>query len=49
MHVPIYKLWHATPIWVHFGAPLKEFVEHPEGVAHYTYEDAVLEHARKHP
>ena len=41
--------YHATPIWVHFGAPLKGLVEHPEGVAYYTHEGAVLEHAREHP
>ena len=48
MHVPI-KIRHAIPIWVHFGAPLKGLVEHPEGVAYYTHEGAVLEHAREHP
>ena len=36
MHVPI-KILHVTPIWVHFGAPLKGCVEHPEGVANYTH------------
>ena len=51
MHVPIYvyKIWHVTPIWVHFGAPLKGLVEHPEVVAHYTHEGVALEHAREHP
>ena len=31
-----YKLWHVTPIWVHFEAPLKGFVEHPEVVQPIT-------------
>ena len=36
-------------IMVHFGAPQKGLVEHPEGVAHYTHEGVALEHAREHP
>ena len=40
---------HVTPTWVSQVAPIKGLEEHPGGVANYTPEGVVLEHAREHP